>query len=213
MTEELSKEDQDWLEALSGASCDGADPSVLAQASAVRQALAARREAIELDAMSTGDRGLDAIRARLQREHLMDSADSSVLKAGWLARIRSVLGVGASGGGMNLAPIWGVAATLMLAVFVTFQLQGPQQKEDLVYRGDANITTLIVENPQARADELVAGIEAVSSDSVEVTHLEGGRLQLRIRDSEHVQDYLLEQRIDAIAIEGIVTINVVPETQ
>ena len=41
MTEEISKEDQDWLDALSGKSPEGIDPFVSAQATAVRKALIA----------------------------------------------------------------------------------------------------------------------------------------------------------------------------
>jgi hypothetical protein len=63
-----------------GKSPQGIDPLIAAQASAVRQALASRREAIESDAMARGDSGLDDIRARLQREGLMSSPARNQLK-------------------------------------------------------------------------------------------------------------------------------------
>lgn len=77
MNEKISKEDQDWLDVLSGKSPEGIDPLVLAQASAVRNALTSRREAIESDANNIGDSGLNEIRARLQREGLLDSTEGS----------------------------------------------------------------------------------------------------------------------------------------
>ena len=210
MTEDISKEDHDWLDALSGKSPMGVDPFVAAQASAVRKAMVARREAIETDATNVGNRGLDEIRARLQREGLMTVAESGQRKKHWWLRMMEILGVG-SGVGMKAAPVWGVAATIVLAVLVTFQVYDPQPDEASIYRGDPNTTTLIVENPEIRASEIVAGIKALSSDGVEITRLKDGRIQLRINDSQSVQDYLLDQRIEAIAVEGIIRIDVVPE--
>ena len=208
MTEKVTKEDQDWLEVLSGKSPAGVDPFVAAQASAVRKAMVARREAIETDATNVGNRGLDEIRARLHREGLMTVADSFQREKNWWHRVMKILSVG-SGCGMKAAPIWGVAATIMLAVLVTFQVYEPQPDEAPIYRGDPNTTTLIVENPEVRANEIVAGIKALSSDGVEIIRLEGGRIQLKIKDSPRVQDYLLAQRIEAMAVDGIIRIDVV----
>ena len=196
---------------LSGKSPEGIDPFVSAQAAAVRKALIARRETIEPEAKRMESRSLDEIRSRLQREGLMDSAGPSQLKDAWWHRVKEILGVGSVGGGMKAAPIWGVAATLMLAVLVTFQVYEPQPDEASIYRGDPNTTTLIVENPEIRANEIAAGIKALSSDDVEITWLKDGRIQLRIKDSQSAQEYLLDQRIEAIAIDGIITISVVPK--
>ena len=74
MTIEISKDDQDWLDALSGKTPAEIDPLNSAQALAVRKALVARRNAIETDAINVGGSGLDEIRARLQREGLMEPA-------------------------------------------------------------------------------------------------------------------------------------------
>ena len=211
MTDEISKEDQDWLDTLAGKSPEGIDPFVSAQATAVRKALIARREAIESDAKSMGKRGLDEIRTRLQREGLMDSIGPGQLKDGWWQRVKEILGVGSVGGGMRGAPIWGVAATLVLAVLVTFQVYEPQLDEASIYRGDPSTTTLIVENPDIRANEIVAGIKALSSDDIEVSRMKDGRIQLRIKDSQRIQDYLLDLRIEAMAVDGIIRIDVVPK--
>ena len=210
MTEEISKEDLDWLDALSGKSSASVDPFVAAQASAVRKAMLARREAIEADANSVGTRGLKDIRARLQREGLMEFADeSSSQKKGLWSRVMEITGIG-SGGGMRAAPIWGVAATIILAVLVTFQVYDPQPDEASIYRGNPNTTTLIVENPEIRVSEIVAEIRALSSDGVEITRLEDGRIQLKIKDSPRIQDYFWDQRIEAMAVDGIILIDVVP---
>lgn len=211
MTEEISKEDQDWLDMLAGKSPEVIDPFVSAQVSAVRKALIARREAIETEAKSMGIHRLDDIRTRLQREGLMAFAEPGQLKDGWWHRVKEIFGIGSVGSGMKVAHIWGVAATLMLAVLVTFQVYEPQPDEASIYRGDPSTTTLIVENPEARANEIVAGVKALSSDDVEIARLKDGRIQLRIKDSRSVQEYLLDQRIEATAIDGIIRIDVVPQ--
>lgn len=211
MTDEISKEDQDWLDTLAGKSPEGIDPFVSAQAAAVRKALIARREAVETDAKSMGNGNLDEIRTRLQREGLMNSGEPGQLKDGWWQRVKEILGVGSVGGGMKAAPVWGVAATLVLAVLVTFQAYEPQLDETSIYRGDPNTATLIVENPEIRANEIVAEIKALSSGGVEITRLKDGRVQLRIKDSQRVQEYLLNQRIEAMAIDGIIRIDLVPK--
>ena len=208
MTEEISKEEQDWLDALSGKSPAGIDPFVAAQASAVRKAMVARREAIETDATNAGNRGLDEIRTRLHCEGLMAAAESVQRERQWWHRMMEIIGFG-SGSGMKAAPVWGVAMTIILAVLVTFQVYEPQPDEASIYRGVPNTTTLIVENPEVRANEIVAGIEALSSKGVEVSRLKDGRIQLKIKDSPRVQDYLLDQRIEAIAVDGIVRIDIV----
>ena len=211
MTEEISKEDQDWLDALSGTSPEGIDPFVSAHASAVRKALIARREAIETDAKSMGKRSLDELRTRLQREGLMDSAEPGQLKKGWWRQAMEIIGFGSVGGRMKAAPFWGATAMLVVAVLVTFQGYETQPDETLIFRGDPNTTTLIVENPEIRANEIVAGIRALSSDDVEVVRLKDGSIQLKIKNSPRVQEYLLAQRVEAMAIEGIIRIDVVPK--
>ncbi len=209
MTEKISKEDQDWLDTLSGKSPEGAEPFVSAQSLAVRKALTARREAIEADAIQTGMHGLEKIRARLQREGLMDSAQTGQPKNGWWHRVKEILGVGFAGREMKMAPLWGVATTVVFAVLVTFQIHAPQTDEALSYRGVPNTTTLIVENPEVRANEIVAGIKALSYDGIEMIRLKDGDIQLKIQDSPRVQEYLLAQRIEAITTEGIIRIDVV----
>lgn len=212
MTEKISKDDRDWLDVLSGKSPVGVDPFVAAQALAVRKAMVSRREAIESDADSIGNRGLDEIRARLQREGLMDSVKKNgQLENGWWRRTMDIIGLGSSEGGTKMAPVWGVAAMLVAAVLVTFQVYEPQPDEALIYRGDPHTTTLIVENPEIRANEIIAGVRAITSDSVEMKRLKDGSIQLKIKDSQRVQDYLLALRIEAMAFEGVIRIDVVPK--
>ena len=210
MSEDVSKEDRDWLDSLAGKPPKDADPVVSAEALAVRNALASRRDEIEADAARVGNSGLDEIRAQLMREGLMVPPVKAGQEDGWLERIKGFLGIGSGNGSVNRFPVWGLAATLALAVLLTMQLPRQEPDEAAVVRGDPNVTTLVVDNPEARANEIVAGIKDLSPDAVQMTRLGDGSIQLRIRDSQPVQDYLLSQRIEAVAVEGNVKINVVP---
>ncbi|MDD2810327.1 hypothetical protein [Rhodoferax sp.] len=211
MNENFAKEDQDWLDTLAGKSPEGLDPILSAQALAVRTALISRRDAIEANAAKVGDSGLEKIRERLMLEGLMDSPKAGDRQLGWLGRALSVIGMGSSGGGARAIPIWGVAATLLVAVVVvTFQVSGPQTDEALVYRGDPNAVILIVEKPELRASEIVAGIKAVASDDVDIHRFKDGIIRLQIKDSQTVRDYLLTQRIETLPANGVIKIDVVP---
>lgn len=210
MSKDISKEDRDWLDSLAGKLPPDADPVVSAEAMAVRKALASRRDEIEAEAARVGDIGLHKIRARLQREGLMGSPDRAKQEHGWLKRIKGFFGIGSGTGSANRAPVWGLAATLALAILLTMQLPQPDTNETTVVRGDSHATTLIVENPEARANEILAGIKALNPDAVQMTRLGDGSIQLLIRDSQPVLDYLLAHRIEAIAVEGNVKILVVP---
>jgi hypothetical protein len=211
MNEEVSKEDQDWLDALAGNPPQGMDRVASAQALAVRKALVSRRETIESDVMTRGDNGINEIRARLQREGLMGVPERSQLKNAWWGRAMDSVGFGSGAGGVKAIPIWGVAAMLLIGALLTFQIRGPQTEEALVYRGDPNATTLIVENPELRANEIIAGVNKVAPDAVAMQRLEDGRIGLTIKDSQSAQDYLSTQRIEAVAVAGVIKIEVVPK--
>lgn len=210
MNEKTSKEDQDWLDALSGKSPEGIDPLISAQVSAVRQALASRRDAIESDAISVGDSGLNEIRARLQREGLMDSPERTQLKNGWWARAKEIFGSISRGGGAKAAPIWGLAAMFVATVLVTIQVYVPEENEAAIFRGDPSVTTLIVDNPLQRANELLVELKPLTG-SVDVRPLSDGRFQLRVQDSQKVSDFLAAQRIEPNVVGGYITIDVVPK--
>jgi len=208
MSEDISKEDRDWLNSLAGEPPKDADPVISAEALAVRKALARRRDEIEADAARAS--GVEELRTRLQREGLMGSSDKAKHGNGLVARIKGFFGLGFGSGSVNRFPVWGFAATLALAILLTMQMPRQEPDEATVVRGDAHAVTLIVENPEARANEIVAGINEINPDAVQMTRLGNGSIQLLIRDSQAVQDYLLAQRLEAVAVEGNVKILVVP---
>jgi hypothetical protein len=209
MNETISKEDQDWLDALAGKTAEGIDPLQSSQALAVRKALIERRETIEADAVTAGSIGLDKVRKRLQLEGLMKADKTNQSSITWWNRVIGILGLGAGGNGARTMPVWGVAAVLVVAVLVTFQVYGPQVDESQIYRGDPKTTTLIVDNPEQRANELAVGLRPLSP-TTEIIQLPAGRYRLKVQASQAVIDYLQTQRIEPVAVDKFITIDVVP---
>jgi len=193
MNETFSTEDQDWLDALAGKPAEGIDPLQSAQALAVRKALIERREAIEADSVMAGSIGLDKVRKRLQLEGLMKADKTNQSSMTWWNRVMGILGLGAGGNGARAMPVWGVAAVLVVAVLVTFQVYDPQVDESQI----------------CRANELVVGLRPLSS-TTEIIQLPAGRYRLKVQGSQVVIDYLQTQRIEPVVVNGFITIDVVP---
>lgn len=214
MNQPTSDEDQQWLDALAGKT--GGDPRLNAHAQAVRQAMQRRRQEIEADAQRDRTAELLKLRERLQREGLMQPAATQT--PSWWQRLISWLGLApsaqgsASGSGVALTRAVPMAVVLAIAgVGLWFAMQGrtPQVDERLIYRGDPNVVTLLVEDPEQRAKVLEAEVKALPA-KVTVQALKPNGWLLRIEDSEAAHDYLATKRIEAIAVKGWITVLVLP---
>jgi len=129
----------------------------------------------------------------------------------WLGSAPSTQGSG-GGSGVTLTRAAPVAVVLALAgVAVWFAMQGraPQVDERIIYRGDPNVVTLLVEDPEQRTKAFEAEVKALPAN-VTVQPLKPSGWLLRIEDSEATRDYLATKRIEAIAVKGWITVLVVP---
>lgn len=202
-------DDQDWLNALAGKAPENMDPVMRAQAAAVRQAAVTRREAIETDAQQHAHgQALARLQARLSSEGLLQTPDEKPATHSWLSKVLGLFGWGA-GGGARVISAWSVAAVLVLGVLVAYQVRGPQPDEVDVYRGNPNVTMLIVANPAQRAEELRAQLTALGGE-VEVKPVAKARVQVRVKDAPAIRDYLLAQRIDPLPVDGYITLVLAP---
>lgn len=202
-------DDQDWLNALAGKAPENMDPVMRAQAAAVRQAAVTRREAIETDAQQHAHgQALARLQARLGSEGLLQTPDEKPVTHSWLGKVLGLFGWGA-GGGARVISAWSVAAVLVLGVLVAYQVRGPQPDEVDVYRGNPNVTMLIVANPAQRAEELRAQLTALGGE-VEVKPVAKARVQVRVKDAPAIRDYLLAQRIDPLPVDGYITLVLAP---
>jgi len=210
MTEPISSEDQQWLEALAGQEVTNA--SVRASAQALRRAMHQRRQEIEADAESAHNAGLHSLRARLQKEGLIRS--EGVQSKSWLQWLVALLNPGppthGSSRGSNLAMSRVIPAGLVIAIaggaiWLAMQGRAPQADERLIYRGDPNVVTLLVDNPEQRAKQLEAGLKAIQG-AVTVQALKPNGWLVRVKDSNSVRDYLAGQRIEGLAVSGQISV-------
>jgi hypothetical protein len=214
MTDPISNEDQLWLDALAGKNI--ADPNLSAHAQVVRQALQKRRKDIEADAAQDRSNEFARLHARLQKEGLI--RDKTQPSRTWAHEILSWLLPGtqshsSAGGGSRtisrVVPLAVLIALIGAALWLTTQMREPQVDERLIYRGDPNVVTLLVDDPEQRASVLETALKALPG-TVTVQALKPNGWLLRVQDSDSVRDYLATQRIEGVPVNGQITLLVLP---
>ena len=175
--EDLS--DTHWLAALAGQADPAADKASNLQALALRRALQARREQIEQDLPQADAALFEQLQVRLRREGLMKPPLWQQL------------------------PVWGLAASLLLGVSVLLQQGGWLGAEDAdrLRGGSEQATMLLVNDPEARLVELLAGLRAAGV-TPQVERQANGRIKLRMDGDPAVLDYLASQRIEPQLVNG-----------
>lgn len=210
MTGPISKEDQQWLDALAGQEVPNSQLN--SQAQVLRSALQQRRLEIETDAGKDRSNELESLRSRLQREGLIRTkAEASKT---WIEKCIEWFFPGSHSHGRNTGTSLSLTraipvALLMViatgAVWLAFQSKTPQIDERLIYRGDPNVVSLLVNDPEQRANELAIGLKAIHG-IVTVQALKPSGWLLQVQDTNLVREYLAAQRIEAIAVNGQVTL-------
>lgn len=214
MTDPISNEDQLWLDALAGKNI--ADPNLSAHAQVVRQALQKRRKDIEADAAQDRSNEFARLHARLKKEGLIRGKTQP--SRTWAHEILSWLLPGtqshsSAGGGSRtiskVVPLAVLIALLGAALWFTTQMRAPQVDERLIYRGDPNVVTLLVDDPEQRTNVLQTALKALPG-TVTVQALKPNGWLLRVQDSDSVRDYLATQRIEGVPVNGQITLLVLP---
>ncbi len=210
MKDPISSEDQLWLDALAGKNI--ADPHLRAHAQVVRQAMQKRRQEIEADAEKSRPNEFARLRSRLQKEGLIQ--DETKHSRTWLQEILTWFSPDAQSNGSadggsrtrsRVVPLAVLIALVGGALWFTVQIRTPQVDERLIYRGDPNVVSLLVNDPEQRANELVTGLKAIHG-TVTMQALKPNGWLLQVQDSDLVRDYLATQRIEAVAVNGQVTL-------
>lgn len=214
MTEPISNEDQQWLDALAGH--EASDPELNAHAQVVRRALHQRRQEIEVDAAQ--DRSLELARLRTRLEHEGLIRTESARTKSWLQKLLTWLTTGsqAHGGEIGFSrtlsrviPITVLLALAGAAIWLSLQGRAPQVDERLIYRGDPNVVTLLVEDPELQAKALEAELKALPG-TVSVQALKPTGWVIKVKDSNAVRDYLAALRIEGVAVNGNIILLVLP---
>lgn len=204
------KDDQQWLDALAGRanSNTNADPATTAQAQALRTAMLARRYAIEQATQHADPAALEALRARLQREGLLNL--TSAKHPSWFGALWQK--VSPSLTGSVAVPLWSVAATVVLGIGVVVQIgllgNGGVDEANVMRGGSA--TLLVVANPAARLLELSTGLTQANAHYV-VLKKDNGEIQLIVQADDAAMVYLQSQRLTPTVREGVVLLTLQPQ--
>ena len=189
MTQVPDKEDEQWLNALAGRPDPAAKGVVNQQAEALRRALQAQRAKLEESVPQADDTQYQQFLFRLKREGLLKT------QRPW-----------------SNPMLWGLAATLVIGVGVVVQMGGlyPGQDDAETLRGGGKATVLVVDNPEVRLVELLAGLKAAGVEPV-VKRETGGRILVTVKSSDKVLDYLRELRIEPMVVDGMATLSLQPK--
>ena len=175
-TSESEAANEAWIKGLLGQSHPSDDPMIHQEAQAIRRGFLARRVKLEATIPKADDMLFDQIRFRIRREQ---SA--------------------AKGHRWNKPSVWGLAASLVLGVAVVFQMAGPGFDDDLWGRftnGDtmrstpATETVQLVDDPQARRDELVATLKRAGAEPKVKQDLAKGEVIIQVQATQAVRDAL-----------------------
>jgi len=209
MTQLPDKEDDQWLNALAGRPDPAADNVVNQQAEALRRALQAQRAKLEASVPQANDTQYQQLLFRLKREGLIKNSGPlrNFVLWGQVKGQQAAKTMLASN-----SALWGMAATLVLVVGVIVQMGGPHTDQDVsrndVLRG-GQTNVMMVENPESRLVELLAGLKEADAEPV-VKRETGGRILVTVKSSDKVLDYLREQRVEPMVVDGMVTLSLQP---
>jgi len=208
MTQAQDNEDAQWLAALAGQPDATADIVTNMQADALRRALQAQSARLESAVPAADDAQYQQLLFRLRREGLAGNNGAWANVVQW-GRTKGQAASRAMASHNTLS--WGVAATAVLVVGVAVQMSLLHQGQDDPHGPDTlrggQGTVLIVPNPTVRAAELLAGLKAAGAEPALTQGSDGG-VQLRVKSSGPVLEYLDSQRLDTVKPDkdGIITL-------
>jgi hypothetical protein len=214
MTDSISNEDQQWLDSLAGHEIPNSHLNAHAQS--VRQALHQRRQEIEVDATKDREADLTKLRARLQREGLLRS--ESEKDKSWMQKLLALLYLDSLFSRNSNRPNHTLSRAIPIAILIIFILSGawlsiqkrsPKVDEGLIYRGNPNVVTLLVDDPETKVKSLETALKSLTN-IVSVQALKPNGWLLIVQDSNSVREYLATQRIEGMAVEGQITVLVLP---
>lgn len=183
MTSSTEKEDEQWLNALAGQPDPDANRKVNLQASSLRRALIAQKKLIDAEVPIADAIQYERLLFRMRKEGLTGTSRL------WTKPL-----------------LWGMVATVVLGVSVVVKMGGlyPDPSDKDILMGGSS-TVLIVEQPEVRLAELMAGIRSAGEEPT-IKRESEGKISLTVKATEKVLDFLYAQRIEPMVHQGTVTI-------
>lgn len=185
MTNEIDRDNEDWLQAIAGEPRPDADKFTNAHAAAIRKALLNRAKAQNEEAPSASDAGYHRLIFRLKREGLLKP------------RTRQ-----ASNSASFFARPLAIAAVFFLGAIVVFHsYQLNEESEEILYKGESGQFVIRVEDP--------AKVAAAIANSLKNNGIDYQLIELP-RGSKEL---MMPSSAEAIKILADHKIKVQPETQ
>lgn len=238
MTNEIDRDNDDWLLALSGEPRSNADKFTNAQAEAVRNALARRSAELDKEAPEASDAGYHRLLFRLKREGYIGPEAANKL-ANKLAAANDSPSTHVRTGTYDLPPAmrsansgaptmrhdtstiqakrtwWnpalGMAAVFVIGAALVFYMQVSRHKEEdpFAVRG-GTATVLIVPDQNEKVIYLVDALNPLGGE-VKIIREADGSVSLIVTANDKVLERLAEDRIQPDVKEGLIKISVVPQ--
>jgi hypothetical protein len=204
----MNNNDQEWFDALAGKASIEEESILKIEAIAVRRALIARRTAIESDAKEFNEKDFDSLK-------------KSLIKAGFLKeknhhKFQSIanlfFGRASSTSSSAVIQRIGIFAAIILIIGIIVKgVYIPSKPEDnMLLRGDGDITYIIDENPEKKYREYIADLNNIKAEYTSEKQ-SYGKISLKIKSSEEVEEYLYTKRINNIkVVDGYINIVITP---
>lgn len=239
MTNDIDRDNEDWLLALSGGPRQGADSFTNAQAEAIRGALKRRALAIEQESPKPSESGYHRLLFRLKKEKIIGpEADKfralrekiqnleaanldDFLATGTGGRIRfsrragnhesETVPIGQIAGRIRMwmNPALGVAAVFVIGAALLFYMQLGGHKDEDPFAVRGGIATVLIVADQN--EKVMHLVDALNplGGEVKITREADGSVLLLIKATDEVLARLVDERIQPDVKDGYIRISVV----
>lgn len=234
MTNEIDRDNEDWLSTLSGEPRQEADAFTNAQAQSIRVALQRRATAVEQEAPEPSEAGYHRLLFRLKREGYIgpeaekkliakhtaaNDSDSAQTRTGTFdgimfrrsSREKAQSPMGAAVRHSWLNPALGMAAVFVIGAALVFYMQvsGHKDEDPFAVRGGV-ATVLIVPDQNEKVIYLVDALNQLGG-GVKIVREADGSVTLIVNANDQVLLRLAEERIHPEVKDGLIKLSIVPQ--
>lgn len=238
MTNQIDRDNEDWLLALSGEPRQGADSFTNTQAEAVRAALMRRADVVDKESPEPSEAGYHRLLFRLKREGYIGpgAEKSSRLKqpandefTGFAATgtydlppamrsAKSGIPADSHGGAGTTSikrswwnPALGMAAVFVIGAALIFYMEmGHRKDEDPFAVRGGEATVLIVSDQNEKVTQLVDNLNPLGGN-VKIQREVDGSVTLIIKATDKVLERLIEDRVHPDVKDGYLKLSIVPK--
>lgn len=234
MTNDVDRDNDDWLQGLAGEPRPEADKFTNAQAEALRNAFVRRGKEVENNLPDTSEAafhrllfrlkkegyiGPEADKKRVARERAANDAEAAHSKTGTFDGVMFRRGIGRPSEIITPAktvrswinPALGLAAVFVIGAALIFYMEvGRNKEEDPFALRGGEAVVLIVADQNEKVMQLVDALNPLGGE-VKITREADGSVTLIVKATEPVVERLMKDRIQPEVKSGYIRISVVPK--